>query len=173
MWIYIDRTLYSKMKQWRSYDRTNTNNTPSCFLFPQNPNFLSQNQHFAVPSSSKILRVLKPRQSTLNRDEEGYRTKFHEQPEQPVKKERDRSVGSAAEALPSFLSMAASSRHDWDFCEQVVPRNKSYCKQSPRVATCESISRPVQGGSHANSRESWEEGPGVLSSCRVDFYRHP
>lgn len=32
-------------------------------------------------------------------------------------------------------------RHDWDFCEQVVPGNKSYCKRSPRLATCESISR--------------------------------
>lgn len=33
-------------------------------------------------------------------------------------------------------------QRDWDFCEQVVPHNKSYCKRerSPRAATCESIS---------------------------------
>jgi len=43
-------------------------------------------------------------------------------------------------------AMAAFRQRDWDFYEQVVPRNKSYCKRSPWAATCESISRPVQGG---------------------------
>lgn len=54
------------------------------------------------------------------------------------------------------LAMAAFRQCDWDFYEQVVPRNKSYCKRSPWAATCESISRPVQGGPACKFGENHE-----------------
>lgn len=69
--------------------------------------------------------------------------------------------------------MAAFRQCDWDFYEQVVPRNKSYCKRSPWAATCESISRPVQGGPACKFGENHERKGRLALPVASSHSTHP